>query len=133
MNNLYSVQNDSGQPIILTFGGAAAADGCPVFSQTGKPLKVALGDGSFYGNGSQAVGVTIAHGLGIAPSYVNVMPALVSPQLTPGNNAWSAVWGQTNAADSYAFYMMFNWPPGGNAFPAGYTFYFNWIAIAQLS
>ena len=127
LNNLYPVHNDSGAPIILEFNGSASTSGIPVFSYTGKPLRIALGGAWFVGQGTNQMTATVEHGLGVAPSWVDAIPTLNSM-----SNGWFAQF-DVNAVDDATNFYLAAYASSPGLFQASVNFYFNWIAVAQLS
>jgi hypothetical protein len=97
-------------------------------------LQIRFGNASFSGNGAALVSTGVGHGLGVAPNFVMIFPALAS------GGAWSATIGQYQSADSSSFYVYAQGtvvagsnPTALNVFASGSTYYFNWLAIAGVS
>lgn len=124
LNNLYAVQNDGGAPLILSMTGATNA--VPVFAHTGRPLVLAFGNAAFVGTGGSTVQTPVAHGVGLAPAWVDIMPALQNYSGT----WWGGAFGQYQAADSSNFYVACQ--AVGGIFASGYSYYFNWFYIGVL-
>lgn len=139
-NDLYSVQNDSGEPLVITLGGHADAGPgievpVPLYrpANAAHPVKMAFGGASFIGNNAATVYVPVMHGLGKMPSFTSVLPALAS------NGIWNGHPFQYQSADAYNFYV--GWDngavPGSSPtqlwnYVAGVTYWFNWMVLVEL-